>query len=652
VASLLDRRGIKAAAVTLVYLAIAIVFTWPLTRGLARDVPADLGDPLLNLWILSWEAEQLTRLLTGDFSVLATWFDGNIFYPVPNALAYSELLIAQTLQILPLYLITDNPILCYNVLFLSTYVLSGLGTYLLVRELTGDERAAFVAGLLFGFIPYRTPHASHLQVLSSQWMPFVLFGFTRYLNTGRRRALAGASIALLMQCLSCGYFLIYFSPFAAGYVLWEIVRRGMFRERRVWLELGVGAVLIAVVLTPFLIPYGRVQSTVQLSRRLDEVRLYSADVYAYLTAFPTERFWGSRLSLMPRGEGELFMGAVATVLGVAGLVLFLRRAWRAGGQVAEPRSVLRVGIGVVSLFLVVLVLVTIFTRRISVAIGTLPLRVSELGRPLVALVVAITLLLLVSRKAQARLRACFTTEGFFLASIVAAWWLSLGPSPQSLGRPLDLPAPYTLLYMLPGVDGVRVPARLGMIVALMLAVFAGYVLARLPRNRLGNITISALTLVFLFEAPPTQLSVNGLGPTAGHALPEGRIYPPGSGPAVYDAVAALEGHTVLLELPIGDMTWDVRAVYYAATHWRPLVNGYSGFFPPHYGSLVARLLDPERDPEAAWRAVVDSGASHVLVHTRAYRPEEVAQLGRWLRTRGGREVFQADGDLLFDVRQP
>ena len=84
------------------------------------------------------------------------------------------------MQILPVHAIARNPILGYNLLFLSTFVLSGLGMYLLVRELTGNPLAAFVAGLLFAFAPYRLAQSSHLQVLSSQWMPFVLYGMRRY----------------------------------------------------------------------------------------------------------------------------------------------------------------------------------------------------------------------------------------------------------------------------------------------------------------------------------------------------------------------------------------------------------------------------------------------------------------------------------------
>jgi hypothetical protein len=40
------------------YLLLTLVMTWPLAAGLTRDVPGDLGDSLLNLWILGWDAEQ------------------------------------------------------------------------------------------------------------------------------------------------------------------------------------------------------------------------------------------------------------------------------------------------------------------------------------------------------------------------------------------------------------------------------------------------------------------------------------------------------------------------------------------------------------------------------------------------------------------
>lgn len=640
-----ERRLTWSAA--LAYTAIAVAFTWPLASGLTRDVPSDLGDPLLNMWILSWEAEQLGRLLTGHPGVLSGWFDANIFHPAPDALAYSEHLFAQAVQILPVYAITGNPILCYNLLFLSTYVLSGLGTYLLVRELTADRRAAFVAGLLFAFAPYRLAQLPHLQILSSQWMPFALYGFTRYLNAGSRPALAGGAIALLAQNLSSVYYLVYFPPLAAAYLLWELARRRRLRDLQAWRDIALALLAAGAATAPFLIPYVRVQSVTRLARRIEEVSLYSADVYAYLTAAPTLRLWGDVLQLAPRAEGELFLGAVPVLLTLAAAALMLRRGWRKSTDINDPYPAVSAILAITATGVLVLLMAGIFAEPLDTQLLGIRLRTTDLGRVVVWLIVSSTVTILWSSRAQRLLRACVTVEAFLLLSIVLAWWFSLGPTPQSLGRRLNLPPLYALLYPLPGVDGIRVPARLAMVIALLMAVATGCVLARLRGRRYGMPLTAAVAVLFLAEAWPSHISINGQDATFGHALPDAHMQPPASAPAVYHAINALPADSVVLELPIGDLNWDVRAVYYSVAHWRKLVNGYSGFFPRHYDGIVQALVDPPADADAAWKAVTGSGATHVLVHQRAYRSSEADQLDQWLTAGGARAVVRRNDDVLY-----
>src|SRR5687767_9563980 len=146
------RRAWQALAA---YLGLAIIATWPLARGLGRDVAWDLGDSVFVMWALAWDGDHLLAILQGNLSGITTFFDANIFHPASLTLAYSEHFIAQAVQVLPVWALTGNPILCYNLLYLSTFVLSGLGAYLFVREITGNPRAAFVAGVLFAFAPYR-----------------------------------------------------------------------------------------------------------------------------------------------------------------------------------------------------------------------------------------------------------------------------------------------------------------------------------------------------------------------------------------------------------------------------------------------------------------------------------------------------------------
>ena len=127
-----------ALVATAAYVLLTIVLTWPLARALTRDLPADFGDPLLNTWILAWDAEHLLRALTGHLGALGEYWNANIYYPHPLALAYSEHMTAQAAMILPVYAVTRNPILSYNVVFLSTFVLSAIGMFLFVRALTGS----------------------------------------------------------------------------------------------------------------------------------------------------------------------------------------------------------------------------------------------------------------------------------------------------------------------------------------------------------------------------------------------------------------------------------------------------------------------------------------------------------------------------------
>ena len=130
--------------------------------------------------MLAWTTGQILKALGGDFSAITNFWNANIFYPEPLTLAYSEHLFGQALQVLPVQALTGNILLSYNLLFISTFALSGFSVYMLVRDLTGRPLAAFVAGLAFAYAPYRLSQLSHLQVLSSYWMPLALVGFRRY----------------------------------------------------------------------------------------------------------------------------------------------------------------------------------------------------------------------------------------------------------------------------------------------------------------------------------------------------------------------------------------------------------------------------------------------------------------------------------------
>jgi hypothetical protein len=106
---------------------------------------------------------------------------------------------------------------------------------------------------------------------------------------------------------------------------------------------------------------------------------------------------------------------------------------------------------------------------------------------------------------------------------------------------------------------------------------------------------------------------------------------------------------LLLELPFGDHSWDVRHVYYSAVHWHPILNGYSGFFPLSFMRRAAVWGRPLQAPDAAWRAVVESGATHVVVHGQAYAGSEQPAPDAWLVAHGARLAGTFGDDRLYKI---
>src|SRR5688572_16593854 len=641
------RRAWHAAAA---YLALTIVATWPLARGLGRDVPADLGDPVFVMWVLAWDCQQLLAILRGDFARLATFFDANIFHPLPLTLAYSEHFIAQAVQVLPVWALTGNPILCYNLLYLSTFVLSGLGAYLFVREITGNPRAAFVAGVLFAFAPYRFPQSSHLQVLSSQWMPFALYGFRRFFDSidtqarwGRWRPLAGAAVALVAQNLSCTYYLMFFAPFVIAYVLWEIWRRNLWTRARLWIQLTTAAIVVGAVTVPLLLPYALVQEQLQIARSRGELSMYAADVYSYATAVSEQIFWGSTARVFPKAEGDLFPGLVAVFLAIIGVA-----TWRRDAQLTAPpvtrTAWLLLGIAVIHLFIAG---ATLLYRRFVLDIGLFTIRVTNVDQLLLRAAVLVALAAVVSPGCRSRIAAFIRTRGFFVLALFAAIWLSLGLAPQTLGRPLNLTGLYQLLYSyVPGFDGLRVPARFNMIAVLMLAVLGGYGAAALSRGRWATPALVIVTTAFFAESLVRPFPINGLGTLRDYATPEARVYRPARAPAVYRRLAQESG-VVLAELPLGQPDYDIRAMFYSTVHHARLLNGYSGFSPPHYGLLALALSDVPSHAMNAWDALRGGGVTHVIVHEAAWLDDRGPRTTAALTQLGAVEIFREGSDVIL-----
>jgi hypothetical protein len=300
------------------------------------------------------------------------------------------------------------------------------------------------------------------------------------------------------------------------------------------------------------------------------------------------------------------------------------------------------------------VLAILLTGGLSVRVFDVRLRATSLETALVRLAVALVLLVAVSPRARTAVRSALVTDAAWFALVLAgAVVLSLGPSVRTGGRMLLETAPYAWLYdAVPGVDGLRVPARFGMLVALCLSALAGLGLHQLARHvQYPRTLVACAALLALVEGAASHVPLNAWERSGDYAVPSADLYPGGRVPAVYTAVAALPADAIVAELPVGSTDWDVRAVFYSTAHKRRLLNGYSGGFPQRYMALVAVLARLDTQPDAARAYLARAGVTHVIVHRAAYLNGADGTVVQWLLEGGATRTGVFGTDELYAVRR-
>ncbi len=293
----------------------------------------------------------------------------------------------------------------------------------------------------------------------------------------------------------------------------------------------------------------------------------------------------------------------------------------------------------------------IITLLLGFSIRLPGIKITSLSRVLLVYVVACAGAMAVSKSLRETARRwLLSPAGLFSAIVVFSVVMSFGPDIRAKGRVVASPNIYTLFFdFAPGFDGVRVPARYATIGTLGLAALAALGVGAIDRRRRGAVSVAAGTLILLeaiavpipINQNSTQYSQPGLAPLAAS------IAMGPTTPEVYGFVATLPASAVLIELPLGEPAFDVRYMFYSTRHWRRLVNGYSGGAPQDYGTLTESLKDVATRPDRAWETVLQSTATHAIVHEASYANDSGRRLSDWLRGRGAREVAAFGSDKVF-----
>jgi hypothetical protein len=589
--ALLNRPNRFLLLVLLLYSLLAILMTLPLAlhlgdRLLGTDSNA-LNDTYFSVWIFGWQAHQL---IADPLNL----FQGNIFFPFQNTLAFSEIILPGALLYLPFAYASGNPVFAYNVVLLLTFPLNAFAMYLYAldwfrmideqrttsaeqRALSAEQRearnvirnpqsAAILAGIIFAFCAYKMGELRHIQLLMAMFMPLTLMYVARFVRQPNLHNALLTALFFVLNALASLYYAVFLAFAVALYLIVDLALRRYRITRAHWAYGGIAALGAVILLTPFLLPFLRLEREFNFSAGRDP-RLFSARPYSYIAAPASQWLYGNltrAFYIASKGQ-PLFPGIAASLLGLVGFLALRRaksRAW---------------------IFPVLLALM-----------------------------------------------------GFVL---------SFGPD-LVLGRTttpaLPFPLPYHFLALVVSpLKSLNAPSRfvvLTMLALSMLAAYGAYAwMQRAPRWRTA-IAFACATLIVLEYIPaPLRLQTVEAG---------AQISP------VYLFLAQQPQGQAIVEVPMGRPTFAdqdkyVEYTYNAVYHLQPLVNGYSTFIPPDYYALVR---DMQNFPtNATVNRLRRWGAQWVVVHSDAYAQPQ--QLRRRLDRLKGLEHVQDFGAIwLYRIR--
>jgi hypothetical protein len=527
---------------------LAIAMTWPMAVKLDRAARLNFGDGEWSVWNVTWVAHALTTAPT-------QLFQANIFHPDPDTLAYSEANVVTGALGVPFHLATDgNPYATHNGAILTGLVLSFVFAWGLAAYLGARAPYACLFAVIFTYCPYLFARTAHIQLMMTFGLPLSFWLFHRVVDAPSIGRGAALGAALAAQALACAYYGIFGGlAVGLGTFVYAVSRR-LWTSRAYWLSIATGAVVSIGIVAPFFRPYMRVQSELGFSRPIDEAAMFAADWPAWLASSAWAHRW--MLPYLEQWNEVLFPGFILSVLGIAGLVVGLRR-W-------SPQAT---------------------ATRVDPAEAPQRSEWSEGGHPDGS-----------ESRPYLTLWRRETTVFYGLIALIT-FWASFGPDAGL----------YTLLYRtIPVFSFLRAPGRFGILFVLAFGVLTLVALQAFVRSlprRSQAMVGTALALLVTAEYVTAPIHLQDASTPAPHHR-QLRDLPDGA----------------LIEMPFWyerlDFPRHARYMLWSTYHWKPMVNGYSDHIPQWFRDQAVPLSSfPTRE---SFALLEPSGVRYALFHVRWY----------------------------------
>jgi len=311
---MLKRHGPAVAA----YVGATALMLWPLLGAFGSRVLGEEYDNMFFIRQVWWMKYAVVDLRTSPF------FDASSYYPLGYDLGRGAYAPASTIPAIPLTW-AASPVISYNAIVVGSFLLTALGTYAWMLRLTRRRTGAFFAGLVAAMLPYRFGHIFHLNLLTTQWIPWTLWAFETYLaRPSNGRTLSVGTLAALIA-LSDWYY-----GYAAALLL-PIYFALRFRSNRVvdW-AIGVRHTALAgsgalLLVLPFLLDSLRLWKSHVIGGHGLQPAFFDLNPYDPFVPNLRHPIWGKALARVFEWQGTFWaercvtLGYVAIGLAALGL---------------------------------------------------------------------------------------------------------------------------------------------------------------------------------------------------------------------------------------------------------------------------------------------------------------------------------------------
>lgn len=208
----------------LAYLILALIFTFPAATRFQTHIIGDPYDSMMFIWTLWWPPHALFSLGRNPMNT------NYIYYPEGTSLVFHTHVLFPALVSAPFQYLF-GPIVTYNLLIIASFVLSGLAMYLLVREISGNRIAAFLAGIIFSFGHFRVSMIVFINLIHLYLLVFFIWSLIKMYRTQRLRwALLSGAFAVFTFYTS--YNLFVFLLFTSiSFFIYCIIKKVRQKEK-------------------------------------------------------------------------------------------------------------------------------------------------------------------------------------------------------------------------------------------------------------------------------------------------------------------------------------------------------------------------------------------------------------------------------------